>query len=60
MKRTWFSRFLSLLLSFVMLLELLPANALATDVGENPDHTELFSQLGKEFCVIWVFPHICG
>ena len=44
MKRTWFSRFLSLLLSFVMLLELLPANALATDVGENPDHTELFSQ----------------
>lgn len=44
MKRTWFPRFLSLLLTFVMLFELLPANVWATDAEADPAYTEPFSQ----------------
>lgn len=43
MKRTWFPRFLSLLLTFVMLFELLPANVWATDAEADPAYTEPFS-----------------
>ena len=41
MKVSWVCRFLSVLLALVFIFELLPANALATEIGEAEKTTAL-------------------